>query len=748
MKTSQSGPNKPVMDEVDDLTRFLDEDFGTEDVDLFEFTSEQDSPLTQLKSIILSLDWEISDETLQDLTDEINHLRHLDQFASDKVSQVYLQGLDKLGHYIQTEGAYAHPNSIKLLLTLYYDFEKILSSEQITGAEITALLKADVRKFKILQHQIAQKHGAAAAATEEVAAPLPLTEHKDLQGVQAAILELDWEVTDNGLKNLADQLDILKGKYTEDRFIQIVIQGLHSLNTYILEERGRAHPEAFSLLDNFYDALEALIEQPDLEEEKREEILIDCVNRLNTLKHLIAQTYPGEVKAEAIAPLPEEEAPLVEELGLEPEGKAKAEKLFPEEVPPAAEVPAEPSAVPKIKPAFAAAAEEDLDEIALFGTDMDEHREIAPALSDSMEEPGFAVTREAEAPSDELAEKLDFFFGEETAKFEPETIEKALAQKAEDERMVEPEVPVAFEEEIAPALAGSFEEQGFGAEGGPEQAPTRDLADKLDFFFGEEAEKPAAEEAAPVTAPAESEEEEPALTFAGEPEEALAGFEAEEIAPALADQEEEIGFGGRGAHLEAPSDELAEKLDFFFGEDKEKIEAPAAEKEEPPVPPPSPLAEEPAVAFAAEPEEEPGITFAAEPEEGAVAFMAEPEEEIAPALADSGEEAGFVGKGMEAPPEGLAEKLDFFFGSEEAPPAATAPEMPAAEPEEEEFLLTPALAAADEEKIPAYEEIATPAQYEAALRQMRAEFKEMESSLKKQIESLREEMQTLRTQLR
>ncbi|MFO7653216.1 MAG: hypothetical protein R6X25_05270, partial [Candidatus Krumholzibacteriia bacterium] len=208
MNNSQNNPNKkPGMEEVDDLTRFLDEDFATDAVDLFEFTSEEDSPLTHLKSIILSLDWEITDEILQDLNGEIAHLKHLDQFAHDKVSQVYLQGLDKIGKYIQSEGASAHPNSIKLLLTLYYDFEKILSSEHITGAEITALLKADVRKFKILQHQIAQKHGTAAVATEEVSAPLPLTEHKDLQGIQAAILELDWEVTDRGLNNLAKQLN-------------------------------------------------------------------------------------------------------------------------------------------------------------------------------------------------------------------------------------------------------------------------------------------------------------------------------------------------------------------------------------------------------------------------------------------------------------------------------------------------------------------------------------------------------------
>ena len=49
MTTSENNPNKQESkDQVDDLTRFLDEDFDTDEVDLFEFTTEEDSPLTQL----------------------------------------------------------------------------------------------------------------------------------------------------------------------------------------------------------------------------------------------------------------------------------------------------------------------------------------------------------------------------------------------------------------------------------------------------------------------------------------------------------------------------------------------------------------------------------------------------------------------------------------------------------------------------------------------------------------------------
>ena len=141
----------PANEEFEDLTLFANESFDTQDVDLFEFTSEESSPLTRLKSIILSLDWEINDEILQELADELDNLQSM--WQGDKVADAYLQGLSKIGNYIRTKGAYAHPNSIKLLLTFFYNFEKIISSQNITGEQITQLLKGDVRKFRILDRK-------------------------------------------------------------------------------------------------------------------------------------------------------------------------------------------------------------------------------------------------------------------------------------------------------------------------------------------------------------------------------------------------------------------------------------------------------------------------------------------------------------------------------------------------------------------------------------------------------------------
>jgi len=708
-------------DQIDDLTRFLDEDFDTDDVDLFEFTTEEDSPLTELKSIVLSLDWEITDDTLQDLADEIEHLKGLEMFQADKVSQVYLQGLSKIGHYIQSEGAYAHPNSIKLLLTLYYDFEKILSSETITGSEITALLKADVRKFKILQYQIAQKHGVEApapAVAEAKELGLAVTDSEALRGIRALILELDWEITDESLERLTKQLDTLKEKYGDDHFIQVLVQGLFSLNSYISEERSRAHPEAFSLLHTFCEGLAKLIENSELSDEERQTIIVEQVNSLNNLKALVAGT------AEGVEVLEEE---AIEEI--EGEEPALAAEEFP-----------------------AAEAEEEVEPFA--EEPLGEGVEVAPALAGEIEESEILE----EAPPEELAEKLEFFFGEEE-KVPPPEPEAAITEEpgiapalAGEEELEERPAPFAEEAlaedlEVAPALAGDESE---GSEI-LEEEPPEELAEKLKFFFGEEEKVPPPEPAAVTEEAVEELEEleEGAAPFA---EEAL--VEDLEVAPALAGDESE----GTEILEEEPAEELAENLEFFFGGEEEVAPFEGAE--------PPPLTEKIAEEVAEVPEE-PGEEF-------------EAEEEVVPALAGSPEEAGFgIDEELEKPPEGLEEKLEGFFGEEK--PAEAAEAEAAAEPveeiapvaeeaeegfaaifeeekvevaeeapeaEEEEMLLTPALAEEEEFNIPALARpMKTEEDFQAAVTQIRTHFQEQEASLRQEIELLKEEIKNLRAQL-
>ncbi len=284
------------IDEVEDLTRFADESFDTDAVDLFEFTGNEDSPLTRLKSVILSLDWEITDDILDELIEEVSNLRSM--WEGDKVAQVYLQGMDKVGRYLKVEGAYAHHNAIKLLLTLFYNYEKIISSPDISGDTITTLLKSDIRKFKVLQYQIGMKGGSHSAIDAQIgttgdAPGQAVTDDDQLTALEAAILSLDWEVTDEGLMQFHNQATQLNDQLTGNSHARILVQGLQAIGGYISDEKANAHPDAFTLLHSFYEGLKSLVTDKDLESERRQEIVIDQVSRLNSLKEIIAGTVPA-----------------------------------------------------------------------------------------------------------------------------------------------------------------------------------------------------------------------------------------------------------------------------------------------------------------------------------------------------------------------------------------------------------------------------------------------------------------------
>jgi len=612
MKTSQD-TTTGSMDEIEDLTLFADETFDTEEVDLFEFTGEDDSPLTRLKSIILSLDWEINDDILQELADEIANLQHM--WQGDKVAQVYLQGLEKIGQYLKLEGAYAHPNAIKLLLTFYYDFEKIISSESITGNEITALLKNDVRKFKILQYQINQSKGRPTMAetgegeTEEtVPADTKSSGEQEIECepltcLKATILGLEWEVTDKGLDQFNAQIAEVREHFMDNRSAQILIQGLQALGGYITDERAEAHPEAFNLLHSFYEGLERLLDEENLSSEEKQELLVDRVNRLNALKALLAEQESGSTASvsvsdaivdevlegteENLVAATEEEEPgpagqedqpapaddsadapaAVSQAEKAPAAMETAETAYPDEL-------LDPDA---IQPVEDHVADDFIEEELNISTD------IAAALDHTEEEPAPAETETDSG----LEEELDLFFSEGDSgeqESEPLHVEEPVSGAEDDAEELElsfsdddfdsglseegmalaDALSVDDEEEketaFSPALADSDEEGGFNEEivlQDIEEEPAAEIDDKLDAFFGLDEDE---------------QEETPATVAEDLPADDETGTQTEEpIAPALADADEEGGFREEEAVQELTEEPVAEvddKLDAFFVDDE------------------------------------------------------------------------------------------------------------------------------------------------------------------------------------
>lgn len=521
----------------DDLTVGADdynESFSTDYVDLFEPLGDEDSPIAKLKTIILSIDWEITDDILHQLNEELQDLK--DIWAGDKINLIYIQALEKIGRYIFAEKANAHPNAIKLLLTFYYDLEKIVSSPSMDEEAKKQLLLQDVKKFEQFKLQIVPP----SPREERPSAAEPLAAQKNvLSSLKAIVLGIDWEITDKELVSLDDEVDRLGKIFSESRAKQIFLQGIGALGNYIRSTKNNAHPDAFKLLHSFFDGLEKICSE-DLSSAQEKEILLAEVNKFNEFKAVIAA-----VASEVVVPAEAPGAPAQEcGIGLEEE-------------------------------------EEDEEQGGV----------IAPAFADMPEDVhGFRV--DAEVAKTDVDQRVDSFFGEEEVPpVQAATATAAEAEGSEEGAEVSSRLDALFgeiqeEEPLGPAgvapdiaLEGVHVETEADDESGEKALPFEGgepapaLAEAGGRELGEDsltAEIPPVETSAPaesvipgvdVETEADDESEEPPLPR-----------EQGWVAPALMFSEE--GYGFRETDFAGEGDEdnfdLEDRLDSFFGAEIEE----------------------------------------------------------------------------------------------------------------------------------------------------------------------------------
>ena len=487
----------------DDLTVGLDEDgdFSTDSIDLFEFSGGEESPIARLKTIILSIDWEINDEILQQLDDELVDLA--DIWADDKIKLVYIQGLSKIGKYIDKEKAAAHPNSIKLLITFYHNLEKIVSEENgMSDAEKKELLTADVKKFNQLKSQIGTPSTTDSQEIETTAADTfaeidsDRDREDELKILKAQVLGLDWEISDPELEKLGDEVKRLESVYSDSNGKRILLQGIGALSSYIKKMKSQSNSKAFSLLHSFYDVLEKTPSGhlPPGEEKQR---LLSEVKKFKAFKAEISQAKPEsepEVEAKPVA--------SVVPSALVPEPEQNNEVL-PQEDEDSGQVASDVEA--RLASVFGD-IDDDSDDlsteknVALEGVNVETEADddsdeealpfaggvVAPALAEVEEESSFSVEKLA----GDLAKSVEPEDQAETEPIDEDTIPGVDVESDADDDSDEDALPVV-DGEIAPALSGSSDESGFDEENhsyAVDDTDAEDLDNKLGSFFDDEVE--------------------------------------------------------------------------------------------------------------------------------------------------------------------------------------------------------------------------------------------------------------------
>jgi len=173
-----------------DLENRLDDFFNDALADQEDPVSEEPQapdaglPLKDLKSTILAIDWEITDDALEAFIHQVENL--LEGFKSDKVAHTYLRILQSLGKYIRAHKSKSHPDTIKRLMAVYSALEEAVTNHELGQDKKEKTLLAEVRKFQHLKAEIIDSKAPYPADGQSRAVP---TEEKT--GVEAVIQAIE-----------------------------------------------------------------------------------------------------------------------------------------------------------------------------------------------------------------------------------------------------------------------------------------------------------------------------------------------------------------------------------------------------------------------------------------------------------------------------------------------------------------------------------------------------------------------------
>ena len=139
------------------LDNRLDDLFAENDTPLLDKETGNASehyPLSELKNLIFSLDWEITDEVLEKLLQQIKDLNMT--YDHDKIVLTFLQILNAVGVYIKTNRAKAHPSSFKTLNTVFSSLDKVVLSKNMSDSDKKKILSTEMNRYKKLRTLVAQ----------------------------------------------------------------------------------------------------------------------------------------------------------------------------------------------------------------------------------------------------------------------------------------------------------------------------------------------------------------------------------------------------------------------------------------------------------------------------------------------------------------------------------------------------------------------------------------------------------------
>jgi hypothetical protein len=108
-----------------------------------------------------------------------------------------------------------------------------------------------------------------------------------LDNLKAVLLEMDWEISDQNMKNFIAEIKRLKNLYQKDKFISHYLKLHDTIGRYVASKKSNAHPGSIKFMQSIGDRLEKMIPGKVTEREKKR-ILSGEIKAFKELKNFIS----------------------------------------------------------------------------------------------------------------------------------------------------------------------------------------------------------------------------------------------------------------------------------------------------------------------------------------------------------------------------------------------------------------------------------------------------------------------------
>jgi len=118
--------------------------------------AEAASAIEELKAVILALEWEITEQTLEKFHDQVNRLEQL--CKAEPAGVVELRILRGLGNHVDRAKADVHPETLNQIFAVFQNLERF-TREEMSQAEKNAVAAVDLKSYQNLRVKLGAGRG-------------------------------------------------------------------------------------------------------------------------------------------------------------------------------------------------------------------------------------------------------------------------------------------------------------------------------------------------------------------------------------------------------------------------------------------------------------------------------------------------------------------------------------------------------------------------------------------------------------